>query len=353
MAFAIDSAAKRVRLAPRKNPYWTSIAGGRGGVSLGYRRRERGAGAWVAKAIVDGERIEERVGLADDVDAPAEAIGYRVAVARALEWSSQQRVALEAVGNRNRNAGAPTVRTAVEVYCVARAKRSKAGGTNAKSRLTRHVLSDGDFANTRLSRLRSGGIEEWRDRLAAPPTRGQDEEAVASEMTPSSLNRLLNDLRAALNAEALKHRRELPANVFQEIKIGTKAVEAVSNARRQLLSDEQVRAVVEAAFEVDESGDFGRLTALLAATGARHSQAAALDVVDLQPALSRAMRPRTIRERAEAAQARDARKSFLQGQERPPQRSSEAEALQAKIDALRARLAALQASPTEEEISGE
>ena len=29
----IDTAAKRARLAPRKNPYWRGIAGGRGGVS--------------------------------------------------------------------------------------------------------------------------------------------------------------------------------------------------------------------------------------------------------------------------------------------------------------------------------
>jgi len=34
-AWEIDTAAKRVRLAPRKNPYWRGIAGGRGGVSLG------------------------------------------------------------------------------------------------------------------------------------------------------------------------------------------------------------------------------------------------------------------------------------------------------------------------------
>ncbi len=38
MAWEIDTAAKRVRLAVRKNPYWRSVGGGRGAVSLGYRR---------------------------------------------------------------------------------------------------------------------------------------------------------------------------------------------------------------------------------------------------------------------------------------------------------------------------
>ena len=85
----IDTAAKRARLQPRKNPYWVGISGGRGGVSLGYRRSMVGAGVWIAKTIAFGGRAEERIGIADDAPAAADAIGYKTAVARALEWSTR------------------------------------------------------------------------------------------------------------------------------------------------------------------------------------------------------------------------------------------------------------------------
>lgn len=112
------------------------------------------------------------------------------------------------------------------------------------------------------------------------------------------MNRLLNDFRAALNRAGQKYRRELPASYPQEVKLGTKSIELGSQPRRQLLMDEQIRSVVEAAFEVDESGDFGRLAMLLAATGARHSQAAAVNVVDLQALSGRVMMPGSRKGRA-------------------------------------------------------
>jgi integrase len=108
---------------------------------------------------------------------------------------------------------------------------------------------------------------------------------------PSSKNRILNDLRAALNAAAAKYRRQLPAHILAEIKLGTKAEPVTSSPRRQLLTDAQVRAVVEAAFEVDPSGDFGRLVLLAAATGARFSQLAGLTILDFQIENTRLMMP--------------------------------------------------------------
>jgi hypothetical protein len=60
-----DTPAKRFRLKPRKNPYWFGVSGGRGGLSLGFRRTAKGEGVWVAKIVLDGQRIEERVGTPD------------------------------------------------------------------------------------------------------------------------------------------------------------------------------------------------------------------------------------------------------------------------------------------------
>jgi len=252
----IDTPAKRARLAPRKNPYWKGIAGGRGGVSLGYRRSEQGLGAWIAKTVLQGKRTEEKVGYADDVLGQG-GVDYKTAVAKAIEWSSRQHLVFETKGPAA--APQPTVRSAVEAYAAVREGLSPRFGKNARGRLAKHVLSDPQLAPMRLARLSAGDLEVWRDQL--------------EDLAPATINRLLNDFRAALNAAGVTHRRRLPAHFAQEVRIGTRRVEEADVARRQILSDEQIVTLVSASFEVDDTGDFGRLVTLLAASGARHSQA--------------------------------------------------------------------------------
>jgi integrase len=296
MVLEIDTAAKRARLPVRKNPYWRGVAGGRGGVSLGYRRTGRRGGAWIAKIAVDGQRAEERVGLADDADASSDAISYRAAVALALAWSEQQYAALEARRTAGATGRGPTVRLAVEAYIKMRIARTNTGGLNAAGQLKRYVLSDAEFSAVRLSKLRADTIEAWRERL---PIRGDNTVASTVLAAPtagggisaSTVNRLLNDLRAALYAAVEKHRRELPAHVAIEIRVGTKALSTKTQARQQVLPDAQVHNLVDSAFEIDSSGDFGRLVLLLAATGARYSQVTSLTVGDIQVESARVMMP--------------------------------------------------------------
>lgn len=264
----IDTAAKRAKLAPRRNPYWCGVSGGRGGVSLGYRKAARGSGSWIAKIAIDGARIEERLGAADDGErSPLGALTYVAAVRAALDWGHRQYAAIEAQESAGASARIPTVRSAIEAYVVVRKQRSVQTGGNAESRLRLHVLSDEKFSSTRLARLRSSNFDDWRAKLP-------------STLKPASINRLMSDLRAALNAAAEKHRRELPGNVAAEIRVGTKAISAAVEARHQLLTDKQVKAVVEAAYDVD--ADFGGVVLLAAATGARFSQLAAIRVCDVQ-----------------------------------------------------------------------
>jgi len=164
----------------------------------------------------------------------------------------------------------------VETYVDMRKARADRSGSEGSLKL--HVMNDQEFAGLKLGRLEAQNILDWRDRLPAA-------------LEPSSKNRILNDLRAALNAAAGKYRRQLPAHILAEIKIGTKAESITSSPRRQLLTDEQVRAVVDAAFEVDPTGDFGHLVLLAAATGARFSQLANLIIIDFQFENSRLMMP--------------------------------------------------------------
>ena len=286
MSGETDTIAKRAKLPARKNPYWLGIGGGRGGLSLGYRKGAKGPGKWVAKIVLDRQRLEEKLGVADDDGAPGGALSYKAAVVTAIAWSTQQHAAIEARSEHGDDGGRPTVRSAVETYSKARVKRSASDGANATSRLMKHVLSDAKFAETPMSKLKARTILDWRNRLESTP-----DPAVGAGLAPASINRLMNDLRAALNANYEVYRRELPAYVPAEIRIGTRAVAVVDQARQQLLSDAMVRAAVEAANDVEEDGHFGRLVLLAAATGARYSQLAKLRVGHVQTALGRVLIP--------------------------------------------------------------
>lgn len=283
----IDTAAKRARLSPRKNPFWRGLAGGRGGVSLGYRKPGRGPGSWIAKFTLEGVRVEERLGAADDREAPFGALSFAAASAAALTWAKQQAEIASNRGGVDPREKAPTVKSAVAAYIAHREARSKSTGRNAKSRLELHVLSDSEISSTRLSKLRVADFDAWRGRLP-------------SDLAKSSINRLQNDFRAALNRASEKYRRELPASLSLEIKLGTRAVEIEeSTAPKILLTDRQIRAAVKAAFEVEEN--FGCLVMLLASTGARYSQLAALKVRDIQKANLRVMVPASKKGRSRKA----------------------------------------------------
>ena len=195
MSGETDTIAKRAKLPARKNPYWLGIGGGRGGLSLGYRKGAKGPGKWVAKIVLDRQRLEEKLGVADDDGAPGGALSYKAAVVAAIAWSTQQHAAIEARSEHGDDGGRPTVRSAVETYSKARVKRSASDGANATSRLMKHVLSDAKFAETPMSKLKARTILDWRNRLESTP-----DPAVGAGLAPASINRLMNDLRAVLNA---------------------------------------------------------------------------------------------------------------------------------------------------------
>ena len=266
----IDSPAKRARLEVRANPYWVGLAGGRGGVSLGYRKGARGPGAWIGKVVIDKKRIEERLGTADDTGAPTDALDYRDATSAALAWAA----AKETVLVRNDPEPDVTVRAAIEAYIGDRVARS-GRGIDARQRLTKHVLADGKLADTPLTRLTSSALRAWRKRLEA--------------MAPATQNRLCNDLRAALNAAVEADSRRYPAHLPGEIRTGLKALAAAETARKQILATPDVVRLVDTAFELDD--DFGRLVAVLASTGARFGQVAEITVADVQMKQGRIMVP--------------------------------------------------------------
>lgn len=266
----IDTPARRRRLTPTKAPVWAAIGQARGGLKLGYRKGARG-GVWVAKVIGPELRQETVLGPADDDGAPPQALSYTAAAHGAIAWSERIRAAA-AAGVRGPKA---TVTDALKDYIAMRVARNARAGANAQSRLGKHVLSD-KLANMALGAVTTTALMAWRDRLDP-------------KLAPGTVNRMLNDLRAALRRAWDAHWRTLPPTFQREIEHGLKAKPDASRARVAILPDGDVRAIVAAALDTDD--DLGAMVLVLASTGMRFSQVAAMTVADVQSAAQRLMVP--------------------------------------------------------------
>jgi integrase len=271
----------RRALKARKKPYCRSLGPG---TAIGYQRKERG-GIWLAVEYLGGKNYRQtKLGVADDVlDADGAAVldyeqAKKAATTRIARWRATDRASVDGP--------APTVRSAVEVYVGMRDARERAQDRprgDAKNRLALHVLAD-DIADVALHELTEAQLVRWIERRPA-------------ELSPSTVRRIINDFKAALNMAAKKHRSRLPAEMPTIIRHGLATVEASSPQARDgaALSDIDVRRVIEAARAVDAEGgwdgDLFRLVLTLAGTGARFSQVARLRVADVQVTQGRIMVP--------------------------------------------------------------
>jgi integrase len=172
-----------------------------------------------------------------------------------------------------------TVRDAVDAYVQIREAREKAqrgaGAVkrDATKRLAKHVASSKLQAKA-LQTLEVDDLQSWRKGLP-------------DHLAVSTVQRLSNDLKAALNAAIRTHRMNLPVEIETVIRDGLRIAEAHrGEARRQVLRDADVRRIIDAAAVVDSDegweGDILRLVAVLAATGARYSQVIRMAVADVQ-----------------------------------------------------------------------
>ena len=100
---------------------------------------------------------------------------------------------------------------------------------------------------------------------------------VAKGAKPASVNRDLKGFKAALNLAAAHDPRITNSAAWR---IGLAALPDAHNVRNVILSDEQVRVLIAAAYVEDDA--LGLLVETAAVTGARVSQLARLEVADLQ-----------------------------------------------------------------------
>ena len=279
----LQERSARARLKPRKSPYWRMISEG---LHLGYYRGARGS-TWVARYRPVGgasNGLKKALGTADDLSAANgdTILNWKQALDKANEWFQQQES-----GGTGINPNI-TVRDAIESFIVTRDERQavrvgRPARSTAGMKLGAHVLKDEALISAKLCDLTEADLRGWQRRL--------------SQMKGSSKQRVLTELKAALNATFEEHRKALPKDFGITIKFGLKPIFAIETAsaplarENQVLSDQQIRDILSKAREFDEDGDYTRLAILLAATGARFSQLARLRVADVQPELNRVLIP--------------------------------------------------------------
>lgn len=267
-------------------------------VHLGYRKGKRG-GVWLVRWRHGAGYRQGPIGIADDKGSTKGGLTYEAAskAARLHVETQRQQVEAEARGP------ALKVRGAIETYVGSRnARDTKRAGRDKRSdagqRLGRYVLGEGErgdlenipsaapLADVDLHALEESDLLSWRNGLP-------------EAMKATTRQRLVNDLKAALNAAYAVNRGKLPPTLPGTIKQGLRAVvadetEAVARDN-QILPDADITRLLRAAREVDAEQQFGgdlfRLVLVLAATGARLSQVSRMRVADCQISLSRLMVP--------------------------------------------------------------
>jgi integrase len=240
----------RARLLARGKPYWVATASP--GISLGYRKLTDRAGTWSAR-LADGKGGNQvkALGLADDLEPAngAEVLTYEQAEAKARKLNRAP--ALE---------GDLTVARVLEEYATANAERQPGNVARVRywlGQVGRHLLTKD------VQQLTARELKAWRDAITA---------------APATVNRTIRILKSALTA-AVEARPEQEFN-SEAWRIGLKQKPNSHESNNVVLSDDQVRDLVAAAYRVDPA--FGLFTEVGAITGARPCQLELLEVRDLR-----------------------------------------------------------------------
>jgi site-specific recombinase XerD len=263
----IENRTNRLKLTPRRKPYYFGIAPG---ISLGYRRNQ-GPGTWSVKAPAGhGAFWIKAFGLADDYEAANSGTVLDF-------WQAQDKARVIARAGESSGDRPITVAEALDNY--GGELRSRRGDGLNISRVRRHLPAF--LASKAVAILTARDLRHWRDGMLK---RG---------LAPASADRTARALKAALNLAAREDHRIVNGAAWRD---GLARLPDAEIARNAILSDDQVRALVAAAYGL--SHEFGLWVELHAVTGARTSQIESLVVRDLQDGTApRLMMPSSLKGR--------------------------------------------------------
>lgn len=227
MSGRIDTVTAREKLKPRRAPYWHKLSSG---CHLGFRKMTRdSAGAWLAQAYDPDTRKQTRRSLGG-FEALPDHQRFDAAKAEAEAWFKHL--------GRGGSTETLTVAEAAKRY-VAHVRNEKGDdyADDIEARFSRWLYSD-SLAKVNVQKLRRHQLDEWRRTIAQTPvvTNPFADEPDVRERAPSSINRDMTPLRAALN---FAHRRGLVTTDTAWIE----ALQPIKNAdgRRDVYLDKDQR----------------------------------------------------------------------------------------------------------------
>jgi len=255
----LSTVKSRDALKARHSPYWQQI---RRGCHLGFRKVSTASGgAWVARFRDDeGKQHLHSLGSFEDA-APSER--FDMARTAAEKWFGH-------MGSGGRSKG-ETVADACRSYL---ANAGEATRKDAMGRFNRWVFSDAKFSSIELLKLKHSDVKGWRKRLESTPAIRQDKQVSTKRRSPSSVNRDMATLRAALNL-AVKDKMATSDSAWKD------ALEPLQNAdkRRNVYIDRDARKQLIAHAQPDLAPFLRALCSLPLRPGA----VAALTAGDFQP----------------------------------------------------------------------
>jgi integrase len=181
--------SERDRLKVRRDPYWAKI---QKGCYLGFRKMTTSGGNWLLRAFDESSGKQVYRPLGDFLEIPDHQ-RYDAAKKEAEEWFKH-------LGRgglvENINVG-DACRRYVETI---RDKKGSKAADDTDGRFIRYVFS-ADLAKIQMAKLARRHVEAWVKKLKVTPVnRGVNAKGLApAERSPSSVNRDMTVLRAALN----------------------------------------------------------------------------------------------------------------------------------------------------------
>jgi integrase len=278
----LDTRTARLRLTPRREPYWRTIQEGR---AIGYRRAAGGrAGTWIARHYDPAAAVARQyrsLGAADDfMDGDgADTLTFTQAQERARAWFGE----LSRAGGK---VVAPlTVKEAIRDYLADYTARK---GTKALSTMQAaidaHILPA--FGERKVGELSATAIKTWHRALAAAPRRLRTKQAAPAKSRPvpaddapgqlsrkATANRVLTILKAALNL-AFRDGKVSTDDAWRRVQ----PFQQVDAAKVRYLTDEEGRRLVNAC-----PIDLRAIVTAALVTGCRYGELIELRAGDFDP----------------------------------------------------------------------
>jgi integrase len=252
--YGLENRSARLKRAITPKPLFIKIGPG---LSLGYRRNAA-SGSWVLRAADGrGGNWTQTLGRADDHDT---ADGLTVFDF----WQAQdaaRKLIRSGAGRDEDTSKLLTVKQAIDQYKIDLAARG--GDTGPVMRVANDLPAK--VSEKVVGLVLARDLRAWRDSLLK---RG---------LAAASVNRLVSALKASLNHAADLDERIPSRRAWER---GLLTLPDAVESRNVVVPEAGVRKIVECAYAEHER--FGLYVEVLATTGARASQAARLDVDDLQ-----------------------------------------------------------------------